>query len=474
MISVPLIIASMSSVMSHHRTLEAITAVNKAMPINGILSEGHTCKVLQEVLNGRKIRIKGKEYALPHNRFTRLIERVIHRLKLFSPNYRREFGKATRHIYYSLLRHSKEAQLNPLLGPIKCSNITAIEVLFSKAIYLHAKDMYKDKFLKDRCIRLEQERDDQKAAQIAIKTNLGIPYPWTGIKSVHHKLPKEISIEILSLARTHLAECALVSKEWRQMVYDETLYRKIVPSERFGTEAWRRYIGDPGEEPLLPLCIFKDIEKGPGLLTLVPEKVNIISEKGTSISVPMNLINIGKLVQNPKEGFKTGYHSDVSSGNTQEIIGKRYFKDASLEDIQKEAIQDQISKEPEKTHWVWINKKAIGKGAWCCPLQRHLAQDESLEIGSTNGSHASKVLDTVVTLFMEKLRTGKSSFNIDENHDFWICVDERYLLTIYRVVSFSNLGLQIRSASPRDPVIGGRDKMAVLAARRSFGRDNTM
>ena len=53
-------------------------------------------------------------------------------------------------------------------------------------------------------------------------------------------LPQDMWRTIFSIAKTNLQEIALVSKKWKEMAYDKELYRMIVPSFRFGEEAWKK------------------------------------------------------------------------------------------------------------------------------------------------------------------------------------------------------------------------------------------
>jgi len=86
---------------------------------------------------------------------------------------------------------------------------------------------------------------------------------------INDDCPPEIQRLIFSFAKKNLQEIALVSRKWKEMAYDKELYRMIVPRFRFGEEEWKKYIGVPEKETLLPLCVFKDIERGDGYLTWV-------------------------------------------------------------------------------------------------------------------------------------------------------------------------------------------------------------
>lgn len=256
------------------------------------------------------------------------------------------------------------------------------------------------------------------------------------------QLPIDVARIIFSLAKTNLPALACVSKKWKELAYDEQLYKMIVPAQRFGEGAWKKYIGDPGKEILLPLCVFKDIENGEGWLTLVPEKVKMTNKDGTINEVEIDPEIMETIVENPKEGHKTGYHQDAW----------------------RRAIEEKIK--PEKMHWVWIRKVPIGSGENFTEQQR-LAREQSTGKNETKGADVSGFLDTIVTVFMEKIRSGESCLAIGPVNDIytWIRVKDQTKDGIRKALGFSAAGLVVGHFY--DKAFVG---VAVVVARKSFGR----
>lgn len=257
------------------------------------------------------------------------------------------------------------------------------------------------------------------------------------------QLPIDVARIIFSLAKTNLPALARVSKKWKELAYDEQLYKMIVPAQRIGEEAWKKYIGDPGKEILLPLCVFKDIESGDGWLTLVPEKVKLTNKDGTITEVEIDPENMGTIVENPKEGHKTGYHP------------KSWRK----------AIEEKIK--PEKMHWVWIRKVPIGRGKNFTEQQR-LAREQSTGNNATNGADISGFLDTIVTVFMEKIRSGESCFSTGPVNDVYTRIrvkDQTKEEGIRKALGFDAAGLNVTPYYDT-----ANDHVAVVVARKSFGR----
>lgn len=254
-------------------------------------------------------------------------------------------------------------------------------------------------------------------------------------------LPMEIIFHIFSFAKANLLSMALVNRTWKNIIYEPMFYQRVVPRERCGREAWIKSIGDPGEEPVLPLSIFKDMDSGPGWLTLIPETI-LISRNGIVMNLQINPITMGVLAQNPKEGHKTGYDMEIAW---------------------KEAIMEQWPS--EKKHWVWIRDEYLGHGKKF-EEQRTIAKDQSKAPNATNGANVSGFLDTIVTMFMEKIRTGKDILNLRNQfgcpYTEIRVKEQRNNIPI--AVSYWHAGLRV--------VMSGCDSyyFPVLAARKSFGR----
>lgn len=247
------------------------------------------------------------------------------------------------------------------------------------------------------------------------------PHQSNQVRDLISDLPPDMYRFIFSIAKESLLEIAQVSKKWKEMAYDQELYKMIVPSFRFGEDAWKKHIGIPEKETLLPLCIFKDMARGEGYLTWVTETVQVTKEDGTVEEIILDSgLKLESLVQNPKEGHKTGY--------APSILGH--------EEIKKNRTR-------KRSHWVWIQKEPIGKNEYF------------------ENSNISGLIDTLMTVFMEKIRSGKSCFE-----DKWIGVNE-YNFRWRVCVCFTASGLEV--SSEFDYVVSNAD-IAFLVARKSFGR----
>lgn len=119
-------------------------------------------------------------------------------------------------------------------------------------------------------------------------------------------LPIDVARIIFQNLKSHLPAMAQVSKNWKAIIDDKDFRRIIRPSQAFGTQEWKEYIGvDAGKEPPLPRRAYGDLENEGGLLTFIPEIVKVI-ENGKEVALD-NLKAIGNLVNKPKKGFETRY-----------------------------------------------------------------------------------------------------------------------------------------------------------------------
>lgn len=119
-------------------------------------------------------------------------------------------------------------------------------------------------------------------------------------------LPEEVNIIIFSyLNSTELGRCLAVSKAWRALASDDTLWSALA----FGKKAWITYFGNIGEEPPLPKYIHNILKspcpfqpgkkiKDTHMLFLIPETIN---------GKPLTLNTLGELVKCPKAGYATRY-----------------------------------------------------------------------------------------------------------------------------------------------------------------------
>jgi hypothetical protein len=149
-----------------------------------------------------------------------------------------------------------------------------------------------------------------------------------------------------------------------------------------------------------------------------------------------------RIVQNPKEGQKTGFDPNAWR--------------AAIEEPRK----------PEKSHWVWIEEMPTGRNK-IYEEQQKLARAQSAVTGATKCADVSGLIDTMVTAFMEKIRSGKSCCEHEsEGSDqiTWIRVNEQ--TKGWRIcLSFAAAGLRVLDYNDNRT-----DDIAALVARKSFGR----
>src|SRR3979490_1472708 len=124
-------------------------------------------------------------------------------------------------------------------------------------------------------------------------------------------LLKDIRLEIFSfLTIKDLETCSVVSRAWKSLANDSTLWRQVIRREiAFGKAMWAKYFGDSGIEPPLPRTIPEILNsrcpfwpdkkvRQTHLLVLIPETVN---------GKPLTLKTLGELVQKPLQGHSSKY-----------------------------------------------------------------------------------------------------------------------------------------------------------------------
>jgi F-box associated protein len=251
------------------------------------------------------------------------------------------------------------------------------------------------------------------------------------------QLPIEVIPNILiNLPTTKLSELILVCKDWKAIVTDDYYFpNKMIPPPNFnGPQKWTEYTkGEVGKAPLLPRWVFKCMEKGDHMLTFIPERVKIKKEDGTELVVPINsLKNIGELFANTINGRKIGFSPKSWPAGIQ------------------------AERPLEKGHWVLISKKAIGRG---------LNYQGQVDKANEAGANMSGLIDTVISLFMEYLRTGERHFIGDppqNGQSTWVRVDAiKYRLYLGFVPS----GLAVDTHCEDDRV---EDQMAFAPAVKFF------
>ncbi len=207
-------------------------------------------------------------------------------------------------------------------------------------------------------------------------------------------LPTDVLPIIFKNVKTDLPNLALVCKNWTAIVDNKQFRESICPAKAFGSREWKEYIGvDAGKEPLLPRRAYGDMQNGNHYLTFIPEKVKMTQVNGkvddTSMDieevkeVPLDSLEvIGKLVANPSKGNKIGFTQNSWPAALQE---KRNL---------------------EKPHWVLISKEIVGRNK-SYEDQQKLAKEENDKVP---GTKISGLIDTVISVFMEYVRSGERNF----------------------------------------------------------------
>lgn len=216
------------------------------------------------------------------------------------------------------------------------------------------------------------------------------------------QLPLDIILIILkNLPTSKLSTLFLVCKDWRIIVdNDDFLNKMILPPNFNGPERWVEYTkADAGNAPNLPRWVFKLMQNGEHMLTFIPETVKITNKDGTEKEEPINsLERVGSLFSH--------------------VINKRKISFST--NSWKEAIQE--VRPTEKGHWVLISKKAKGRG---------LNHQQQVDEVKKEGAITPNLIDTVISFFMEYLRTGQCQFSDnprDKNElSTWIRVDTIWL-----------------------------------------------
>ena len=220
-------------------------------------------------------------------------------------------------------------------------------------------------------------------------------------------LPKDVALIIFESLMRDLPNLALVCRNWKNMADDKDLCDRIRPIQAFGSKEWKEYIHvGAGVEPPLPRRVYGDLEKGGHLLTFIPDKVKVTKEKGDVEEVLFDSLHtIGQLIEKLNI-FKGEFFT--SHSHKEAILQKR---------------------EPEKPHWVWLDKKAIGKGK-SYEQQLEIVKMENKKIP---GTKVSRFMDTAISILVEYARSGERNFLNDPLRDQYtvIRVSEQDYLSGY-------------------------------------------
>lgn len=207
------------------------------------------------------------------------------------------------------------------------------------------------------------------------------------------RIPKEffsnnMMFMIMSFSSlSELSVCSAVNKNWYAYTkkYQNILWRRIIARDwAFGKSKWAKHFGDVGEEPPLPKNICEILKspcpvfpekrvKETHMLTLIPKEVD---------QQPLDLDTLEKLVQEPKEGHKSGY---------------RYYKDKSL-----------ISP-VNKTYWVLMLKDVLN-GSVNRIREDHEATIKQLSEKAKGLYRIPKAIEAAVSIFMKFVEINERLF----------------------------------------------------------------
>jgi hypothetical protein len=241
---------------------------------------------------------------------------------------------------------------------------------------------------------------------------------WTGPKKNENNedpcntMPLDMIRYIFAWAKGDLATIASVSKTWKAIAYNQDFRNGIgLPTEHFlNNDVWKKLPGvDVKEEPYLPLCIYRDV--GPkDFLGLVHKTVKI---DGVEMKIGPKLL--GELAAKLIKGLnQTGFHEHCWPKAINEHQGS------------------------ETLHWVWIKADATGKGE-CFSKQKKIAREA--------GGVVSEYFDTLVCLFLDRIKSEKPEFNWDK--DTWIRVADK--IGDWRIwIGFASSGLNVRNSPDLD------------------------
>lgn len=255
---------------------------------------------------------------------------------------------------------------------------------------------------------------------------------WTGSKKNEkdedpfNTMPLDMIRYIFACAKGDLATIASVSKTWKAIAYNQDFRNGIgLPTEHFlNNDVWKKLPSvDVNEEPHLPLCIYRDV--GPkDFLGLVHKTIKIDGKK-----MKLTPKVLGEQAAKQIKGLnQTGYYKHSWEKAINEHQGS------------------------ETLHWVWIKADATGKG------EGFSEQEISAKKA---GGVVSEYFDTLVCLFLDRIKSEKPEFNWDK--DTWIRVADK--IGDWRIwIGFASSGLYVY-----DDYGIADDDVCVAVARKSIG-----
>ena len=246
--------------------------------------------------------------------------------------------------------------------------------------------------------------------------------------------PTEIVSKIFSSIPRELARWALVSRSWKEWAYEKSF--EIREAEEICDEKqWKKYIGDPGIQPHLPLTLLKDYDKNTHLLTFIPVTID---------GQPLTMRSIEILVRNPKNGGHATQYRDIWD-QIMPIYGD--------------------TPNP-KAHWLLL-KKDLFEGTRSQPyeVQKGIVEAHGMEV--------PELLGTIVSVFMRYVNTGERVYKAGDANELWtytrvkeeIGIREKEKIRKLQLVvgGFSAAGLYVFS------IRYGIGNVGAAGARKSIG-----
>ena|SRR5271156_4554010 len=238
--------------------------------------------------------------------------------------------------------------------------------------------------------------------------------------------PTEIVSKIFSSIPRELARWALVSRSWKEWAYEKSF--EIREAEEICDEKqWKKYIGDPGIQPHLPLTLLKDYDKNTHLLTFIPVTID---------GQPLTMRSIEILVRNPKNGGHATQYRDI----WDQIM-------ATYGDTPN-----------PKAHWLLLKKDLFeGTRGEAYVVQEGIVEDHGMEV--------SELLGTIESVFMRFVSKGECVYKAGEGDELWTytCVKEKIRKLQLVVGGFSAAGLAVRNFDYDSVHVGA------AGARKSIG-----
>lgn len=239
-------------------------------------------------------------------------------------------------------------------------------------------------------------------------------------------LPPEIIFEIFSyLSSSDLISCLEVSKKWRILAENESLWIKIPLKNAIGKAQWEQHLGNVGLEPPLtkdihlmlkrPCPIFKNYFsfwkklkiEDTHVLVLIPETIN---------GKPFTLKLLNKIVESPKTGYPTRCLNIFDS-----IL----------------SVSDQP---PVNSHWVLMTKDILPNSRnKDYEYQRNLIREIAIRSGISY--EVPCLLDAATCIFIKYIISGQYLFS-KKPPTYTVCQEKAESYTAQIIIGgFNYMGL---------------------------------